>query len=128
MLTRSFSRFIRRRNSAKLGRPVLKNHHDGLQHQVIHFGLPKRTLPSIESPSDSFTKSAEEHHSHCNNRRPRTSSTSISRTNREHQSLTVLMTKNNDGTHVVLPSTPDLLRETRRKGRPLWSTKAQITL
>jgi hypothetical protein len=128
MLTRSFSRFIRRTNSAKLGRPVLKNAHNGSQHQVIHFGPLKRTLPSIESPSDSFVKSAEEHHSICNNRYPRTSSTSISRTNREYQSLIVLMTKNNEGAHIVLSTTPDLLRKTRRKRQSSWSTKGQITL
>jgi hypothetical protein len=128
MLRRSFSRFLRRKNSAKLGRPVLGNPHDGSQHQVIHFGPPKRTVPSVESQSDSLAKSAEEHHNIFNNRHQRTSSTSISRTNREHQSLMVLMTKNNEGAHVLLPTIPDLLREKRRNRRSLWSNKPQITL
>lgn len=128
MLRLSFSRIIRRNDSTKLGRPIPNKRPDGSQHQVIHFGPRKRTMTSIDSQTDSFIKTADDHHSICNNRHPRTSSTSAGRTNREHQPLAVMMTKSNDNAHVMLPTTPDLLRDTRRKRRSLWSGKVPTTL
>lgn len=128
MLSRSFSRFIRRRNSAKLGRPVLNKPPEGPQHQVIHFGPRKQTLTSGDSQSDSLTKSAEEPHNICNNRHLRTSSTVTVRTNREHQPLAVIMNKANESAHVALPLTPYLLRETRRTRRSSWYSKAPVSL
>lgn len=128
MLRLSFSRIIRRTDSTKLGRPIPNKRPDGSQHQVIHFGPRKRTITSGDSQTDSFIKTADDHHNICSNRHPRTSSTSAGRANREHQPLTVMMTKSNDNTHVVLPTTPDLLRENRRKRRSLWSGKVPTTL
>jgi hypothetical protein len=123
-----FSRFTHRTNSAKLGRPTLENPCNGLQHQIIHFGLPKRPGMSLRSQSDSFTKSADEHHTILNNRHRRTISTSLPRMNRDHQPLNVVMTKTSEGAHVILPVTPDLLRCARGKRRSIWSTRPQVTL
>jgi hypothetical protein len=57
-----------------------------------------------------LTKNVEEHQSMINNHHPRTNSTNLSRSTREQQPLTVIMTKNNDDVHVSLPRRPNLLR------------------
>jgi hypothetical protein len=129
-----FSRFIRRKNfihrtnSAKLGQPVVKNSHDSHQYRIIHFGPPKRSVTCPESQNDSFIKSAEEHYNTFHNRYQPTSSTSISRTNREHQPFTVVMTKKNEDAYVTLSRTSDLQRYTKEKRRSFWSIRPQITL
>jgi hypothetical protein len=99
------SRILHRTNSAKLGPPVLKNSHDCPQ-QRIHFGPSRRSMTSRASQSDSLAKSAEEHHNIFPNRHQRTSSTTISRANREHHPLmmmTVTMNKANEDAYVTLP-------------------------
>lgn len=128
MLRLSFSRIIRRTDSTKLGRIIPNKRPDGSQHQIIHFGPRKRTATSADSQTDSFTKTGDDHHNISNNRHPRTSSTSAGRTNRDYQPLAVIMDKTNDNAHVVLPTTPDFLRETRRKRRSLWLRKVPTTL
>jgi len=123
-----FSRFIHRTNSAKLGQRVVNNSHDCHQYRIIHFGPPKRSVTYPRSRSDSFTKGAEEHHNNFPNRHQPTSSTSLSRTNREHQAFTVVMTKKNEDAYVTLSRTSDLLRYTKEKKRSFWSNRPQITL
>jgi hypothetical protein len=67
-------------------------------------------VTSPTSQSDSFVKNTEDNHNIINNRQRRRSSTSLSRTNREQQPLTVTMSKSHDVPHVILPKTADLLR------------------
>lgn len=119
---------LKRTNSDKVGQSITKNVNDCPQRRAIHFGPPKRSMTSPISHSDSYTKSGEENHNLIHHRNQPTASTNISRTNRENQSLAVLMSKTNDESYVTLPGTPDLLRNTREKNRSLWSIRPQITL
>ena len=128
MLRLSFSRIMRRNDSTKLGRVIPNKLPGGSQHQVIHFGPRKRTMTSADSQTDSFPKIGDDPHNISNNRHPRTSSTSGGRTNRDYQPLALIMDKSNDNALVILPITPDFLRETRRKRRSLWLKKVPTTL
>lgn len=127
ILDRSLSHFFRRKNSAKLGQQASVNPFNNTQRQIIHFRPCKPVIASTGSQSDSLTRQIGECHGNFNKRQPRTSSTTLLRTNREYQPLTVLMTKTNDATHVVLPTTPDFIRANREKKRSLWSNKSQIS-
>ena len=94
---------------------------------AIHFGTRQSTtIPG--SQSDSYTKNGDEYRHIFIQRNPRTSSTSLSRTNRGYQSIAYIV-KTDQNTHVSLQNTPNLLRKSSiDKRRSRWNSKAQITL
>lgn len=124
---RPIKRFLRRKDSARLGQPVIKNTNESPQ-QRVQFSLSKRSMASRTSQSDSYTKSAEDYHniSH-HHRHQRTSSTNLSRSNRDNQQLAALMTKTNEESYVTLTRTSDLSRNIKGKRRVSWITNPQIT-
>lgn len=128
MLRRSFSHFIHRQNSAKLGQDALANPFNGSQHKIIHFRPCKQPVTSLGSPSESLTKQAEDYYKTFNTRQQRTSSTSLSRTNREYQPLTLIPNKSSERAHGIVPTTPELIRVNREKKRPLWSNQSESSL
>ena len=136
ILRMSVSRFTRRTNSAKLGRSVLdvkrSPHYSSRSRQRC------QTQRTFQFAQIKRYPTAQGHETDAILHPPRSStktSTSTSRTSREHQPMAVLMIKNHqEQMQISLPETPNLLRRsttgTRSSSnrRLLWSSKGQVTL
>ncbi|UJR33821.1 hypothetical protein I4U23_021245 [Adineta vaga] len=120
VLSTSVFQFERIPNSAKLGRSAWKNAPERMNRPKIQFNSQhKQSLTSPISQSDSCAKHVgigggggggyvEEHQPMLNNRHPRTTSTNLSRIQRDQQPLNVIMSKTNNEPYVSLLRRADI--------------------
>lgn len=144
----SLTRFTRRTNSAKLGRPILASNGSPYQlgqlpHPTEHYRTFQFAQGKCHRMSPLNAKEAIFHHyQRKSSTRTSTSTSKTCRENHHHhhhpqtppQPMTVTVLKGNNSIQVSLSETPNLLRryttETRNSAqkRLLWRGKPQITL
>ena len=84
-------RFVRRTNSAKLGRPVIENLYDHSKHRTIYFDSSKQSITSPRNQTNPLTKSVDKYHNVMKNNPKHTHLTSLSRINREYYGINAIM-------------------------------------